>query len=45
MGSVPLAADADFRQLDQALQVKHLRLHHFGEDLAVEGYLRDPYEE
>ena len=27
------------------LQVKRLHLHRFGEDSAVEGYLRDPYAE
>ena len=26
-------------------QVKHLHLHRFGEDFAVEGYLRDPYDD
>jgi diaminohydroxyphosphoribosylaminopyrimidine deaminase / 5-amino-6-(5-phosphoribosylamino)uracil reductase len=44
-GSVPFAAGAGFRQLGEAPQVTHLRLHRFGEDFAVEGYLRDPYEE
>jgi diaminohydroxyphosphoribosylaminopyrimidine deaminase/5-amino-6-(5-phosphoribosylamino)uracil reductase len=42
-GSVSLATG--FRQLDQVLRIKHLNLQHFGEDVAVEGYLRDPYEE
>lgn len=27
-----------------AIQARHLQLHQFGEDFAVEGYLRDPYE-
>jgi len=44
-GAVPFAAGAGFRQLNQAAQVKHLHLHRFGEDFAVEGYLRDPYGE
>jgi len=44
-GSMPFAAGAGFHQLHEALQVKHLHLHRFGEDFAVEGYLRDPYEE
>jgi diaminohydroxyphosphoribosylaminopyrimidine deaminase / 5-amino-6-(5-phosphoribosylamino)uracil reductase len=44
-GSVPFAAGAGFCQMDVAPQVKHLHLHRFGEDFAVEGYLRDPYEE
>lgn len=42
-GSVPFAAGAGFRQMSQAAQVKHVHLHRFGEDFAVEGYLRDPY--
>ncbi len=44
-GSVPFAAAALSHQLGKKLQVKHLQLHHFGEDFAVEGYLRDPYEQ
>jgi diaminohydroxyphosphoribosylaminopyrimidine deaminase / 5-amino-6-(5-phosphoribosylamino)uracil reductase len=44
-GSVPFASGATFHELDGALQVKHVHLHRFGEDFAVEGYLRDPYEE
>jgi diaminohydroxyphosphoribosylaminopyrimidine deaminase / 5-amino-6-(5-phosphoribosylamino)uracil reductase len=43
VGAVPFAAGAGSHQLDEALQVKHLHLHRFGEDFAVEGYLRDPY--
>jgi hypothetical protein len=31
--------------MNQAAQVKDIRLHRFGEDFAVEGYLRDPYNE
>ena len=30
--------------MSDAAQVKHIRLHRFGEDFAVEGYLRDPYD-
>jgi len=44
-GSVPFAAGAGFRHMSQAAQVKHLHLHRFGEDFAVEGYVRDPYGE
>jgi diaminohydroxyphosphoribosylaminopyrimidine deaminase / 5-amino-6-(5-phosphoribosylamino)uracil reductase len=44
-GSIPFATGAGFRQMNQAAQVKHVRLHRFGEDFAVEGYLRDPYGE
>jgi diaminohydroxyphosphoribosylaminopyrimidine deaminase/5-amino-6-(5-phosphoribosylamino)uracil reductase len=42
-GSVPFAGGQGFRRLDQAAQVKNITLHRFGEDFAVEGYLRDPY--
>jgi diaminohydroxyphosphoribosylaminopyrimidine deaminase/5-amino-6-(5-phosphoribosylamino)uracil reductase len=44
-GSVPLASGAGFRQMNEAPRVNHLHIHRFGEDFAVEGYLRDPYEE
>ncbi|HXJ86726.1 MAG TPA: bifunctional diaminohydroxyphosphoribosylaminopyrimidine deaminase/5-amino-6-(5-phosphoribosylamino)uracil reductase RibD [Candidatus Binatia bacterium] len=44
-GSVPFAAGAGFRHMSQAAQVKKLYLHRFGEDFAVEGYVRDPYGE
>ncbi len=44
-GSIPFAAGAGFPHMSQAAQVKHLHLHRFGEDFAVEGYLRDPYGE
>ncbi len=44
-GSIPFAAGAGFHHLNQAAQVKHIHLHRFGEDFAVEGYLRDPYGE
>jgi diaminohydroxyphosphoribosylaminopyrimidine deaminase/5-amino-6-(5-phosphoribosylamino)uracil reductase len=44
-GSVPFANDASLQVERKALQVKHLQLHRFGEDFAVEGYLRDPYGE
>jgi len=44
-GSIPFAAGTGFRHMSQAAQVKHIHLHRFGEDLAVEGYLRDPYGE
>lgn len=44
-GSIPFAAGAGFPHMSEAAQVHHLRLHRFGEDFAVEGYLRDPYGE
>lgn len=42
-GSVPFAAGAGFRRISEAARLRWLRLHRFGEDFAVEGYLRDPY--
>jgi len=42
--SVPFAAGGGSHQPGEALHVQHLQLHRFGEDFAVEGYLRDPYE-
>jgi diaminohydroxyphosphoribosylaminopyrimidine deaminase/5-amino-6-(5-phosphoribosylamino)uracil reductase len=44
-GSVPFASGAGFHRLSEAAHVKKLQLHRFGEDFAVEGYLRDPYKE
>jgi diaminohydroxyphosphoribosylaminopyrimidine deaminase/5-amino-6-(5-phosphoribosylamino)uracil reductase len=44
-GSIPFAAGPGFRHMSQAAQVKRLHLHRFGEDFAVEGYLKDPYGE
>jgi diaminohydroxyphosphoribosylaminopyrimidine deaminase / 5-amino-6-(5-phosphoribosylamino)uracil reductase len=42
-GSVPFAGGEGYRRLSEAAQVKDIVLHRFGEDFAVEGYLRDPY--
>ncbi len=42
-GSIPFALGAGYRHLSDAASVKALTLHRFGEDFAVEGYLRDPY--
>lgn len=42
-GSVPFAAGPGFRKIKEAAHLKWFRLHRFGEDFAVEGYLRDPY--
>ncbi len=42
-GSVPFAAGAGFQHMSDAAYVKSINLHRFGEDFAVEGYLRDPY--
>ncbi len=43
-GSIPFAAGTGFRHMSQAAQVRNVRLHRFGEEFAVEGYVRDPYE-
>lgn len=44
-GSVPFAAGDGFPRISDAAYVKSIRLHRFGEDFAVEGYLRDPYRD
>jgi diaminohydroxyphosphoribosylaminopyrimidine deaminase/5-amino-6-(5-phosphoribosylamino)uracil reductase len=43
--AVPFATGAAFPRMDEPPQLKHLHLHRFGEDFAVEAYLRDPYQE
>ena len=43
MGSVPFAGGEGYQHLSDAARLKGLELHRFGEDFAVEGYLRDPY--
>lgn len=42
-GAVPFASGPGFKRLSEAAHLKSFRLHRFGEDFAVEGYLRDPY--
>lgn len=42
--SVPFAAGPGFARVSDAAHVKSIRLHRFGEDFALEGYLKDPYE-
>ena len=44
-GSVPFATASGFKRMNDAAYVKSLRLHRFGEDFAVEGFLRDPYRD
>jgi diaminohydroxyphosphoribosylaminopyrimidine deaminase/5-amino-6-(5-phosphoribosylamino)uracil reductase len=44
-GSIPFALGAGYRRISEAAYVQALTLHRFGEDFAVEGYLRDPYAE
>jgi diaminohydroxyphosphoribosylaminopyrimidine deaminase/5-amino-6-(5-phosphoribosylamino)uracil reductase len=43
MGSVPFATGVGFDRMSDAAHVKAIKLHRFGEDFAVEGYLHDPY--
>ncbi len=42
-GSVPFAGGRGFRRMSEAAHVKRITLHRFGEDFAVEGYIKDPY--
>jgi diaminohydroxyphosphoribosylaminopyrimidine deaminase / 5-amino-6-(5-phosphoribosylamino)uracil reductase len=44
-GAIPFATASGFRSMSEAAYVKSIRLHRFGEDFAVEGYLRDPYRD
>ena len=42
-GSVPFAAGPGFLRMSEAAYIRSFGLHRFGEDFAVEGYLKDPY--
>jgi diaminohydroxyphosphoribosylaminopyrimidine deaminase / 5-amino-6-(5-phosphoribosylamino)uracil reductase len=42
-GAIPFATSSGFKSMSEAAYIKSIRLHRFGEDFAVEGYLRDPY--
>lgn len=42
-GAVPFAAGPGFRRMSEAAYIRSFTLHRFGEDFAVEGYLKDPY--
>jgi diaminohydroxyphosphoribosylaminopyrimidine deaminase / 5-amino-6-(5-phosphoribosylamino)uracil reductase len=42
-GAIPLALGTGYPRISEAAYVRSLVLHRFGEDFAVEGYLRDPY--
>ena len=42
-GSIPFALGAGYQRLSDAAYVQNVTLHRFGEDFAVEGYLRDVY--
>lgn len=43
--SIPFVGGAGFARLADAAHIKSARLHHFGEDFAIEGYLKDPYRD
>jgi diaminohydroxyphosphoribosylaminopyrimidine deaminase / 5-amino-6-(5-phosphoribosylamino)uracil reductase len=43
-GSVPFAGGPGFKKVAEAAMVKDISIHRFGEDFAVEGYLRNPYD-
>jgi diaminohydroxyphosphoribosylaminopyrimidine deaminase / 5-amino-6-(5-phosphoribosylamino)uracil reductase len=42
-GSIPFSVFPGGTALTQPIRLTHIQLHRFGQDLAVEGYLRDPY--
>jgi len=42
-GSIPFVSGAGFGRMSEGARVRHISMHRFGEDFAVEGYLRDPY--
>jgi diaminohydroxyphosphoribosylaminopyrimidine deaminase / 5-amino-6-(5-phosphoribosylamino)uracil reductase len=42
-GAVPFVCESAFGDRDEALRLKQVQVHQFGEDVAIEGYLRDPY--
>lgn len=42
-GSVPFASGPGFPRIGEAARVHSISLHRFGEDFAVEGYIKDPY--
>jgi diaminohydroxyphosphoribosylaminopyrimidine deaminase/5-amino-6-(5-phosphoribosylamino)uracil reductase len=44
-GSVPFASGGGFGQKHKFIQLNNIHTHRFGEDIAVEGYLLDPYED
>ncbi|HEY1660074.1 MAG TPA: bifunctional diaminohydroxyphosphoribosylaminopyrimidine deaminase/5-amino-6-(5-phosphoribosylamino)uracil reductase RibD [Candidatus Sulfotelmatobacter sp.] len=43
VGAVPFACGSALDNRDEVLRLKQVQLHRFGEDVAIEGYLRDPY--
>jgi diaminohydroxyphosphoribosylaminopyrimidine deaminase / 5-amino-6-(5-phosphoribosylamino)uracil reductase len=43
--SIPFALGAGYKKMDEAAYLRNLELHRFGEDFAVEAYLRDAYSD
>ncbi len=43
-GAVPFASGPGFPRISEAARVHSISLHRFGEDFAVEGYIKDPYK-
>ncbi len=43
--AIPFAIGSGFKKMDDAAYLQKLDLHRFGEDFAVEGYVRDPYRD
>ena len=43
-GSVPFASGPGFPRISEAASVHSISLHRFGEDFALEGYIKDPYQ-
>ena len=41
--ALPMAGGAGIRAMNAALRVRHLQLHQFGDNFAVEGYLHNLY--
>jgi diaminohydroxyphosphoribosylaminopyrimidine deaminase/5-amino-6-(5-phosphoribosylamino)uracil reductase len=39
-GSIPFAGGTGFREMNEAVQIEHVHLYRFGEDFAVEGYVK-----
>jgi diaminohydroxyphosphoribosylaminopyrimidine deaminase / 5-amino-6-(5-phosphoribosylamino)uracil reductase len=42
-GAVPFASDIAVKQLKQIQKLQNVQLHRFEDDIAIEGYLHDPY--
>jgi len=42
-GAVPFAVNSGYGKPHETIRVKHPQLRRFGDDVAIEGYLRDPY--